>query len=319
MSLCVLDGDLISFKASAACEKRYIVATHKASGRSKRFDNRTALRDWLKTQDKWEESDFDIQDERDVSPIENCLHTVKMMVQNISAATGCSESKIVVQGSGNFRESLLLPTKYKGGREDMIKPFHLKEAQNYLKGKYKAEIANGVESDDILSMYAYEGYTKKKKIVQCSVDKDARQCMGWLYDWDKMSQPMFVSGLGELYLRPDGKLSGHGRKWLYVQGLVGDNADVYRPTELSGARFGEKTAYKLLKDLDSDRACWSEIQRLYKEWYSSPISYTSWNGVPVEADYLDIMQMYFTCAHMLRYEGDKIDVKSILDKMGIEI
>ena len=60
MSLCVIDGDLIGFKASAACEKRFIRVVHKGSNRSKEFQHRTAFREWLKEQEKWEETDFDI-------------------------------------------------------------------------------------------------------------------------------------------------------------------------------------------------------------------------------------------------------------------
>lgn len=319
MSLCVIDGDLIGFKSSAACEKRFIKAVHKATSRSKDFQHRTAFRDWLKEQDKWEESEFEIIDDRTVDPIENCLHTVKVMIDNIWKASDCAEFKIVVQGEGNFRDDLLLPTKYKSNRTDSIRPFHLKEVQSYLIGKYKAEKANGRESDDVLSSYAYEGFKTKKRIVQATIDKDAKQCAGWLYDWDKMQEPRFINGLGELFLNEKGKVDGYGRKWLYLQVTIGDPSDAYKPTELCGAKYGEKAALKDFADLQTDKDCWLKIQELYKSWYPEEITYTAWNGQDIVASYLDLMQVYIDCGHMQRWEGDRINVRDVFDKLGVAV
>lgn len=317
MSVAVIDGDLIGFKASAACETRFVIATHKQSNRTKRFDNRTKFKDWLKSQDKWEESDFDITDDRDVEPIANCLHTVKSMINNIQEMSGCSEVKIVVQGEGNFRDNLLLPTKYKSSRQDQIRPAHLKEVQGYLINKYKAERANGKESDDFLSMYAWEGFKTKKKIVQCTVDKDANQCQGWLLNWDKMQEPEFISGLGDIHLDNKGKLRGKGRKWLYIQATVGDPSDCYKPTELTTFRYGEKAAFNDFNDLKSDKECWQKMNDLYSKWYPEPFTYTAWNGEEVNATYIDMMQLYVDAAHMLRWEGDRVIVRDVLEKMRI--
>jgi hypothetical protein len=137
MSLCIIDGDLIGFKASAACEIRFVFAIHKDSGRSKQFDNRTAFRSWLKDQDKWQEDDFNVVDDRTVEPIEYCLHTAKKMLEGIHKLSGCKEMKVVVQGEGNFRDDILLPTKYKGSRVDLIKPLHLKAVNIRLKERMR--------------------------------------------------------------------------------------------------------------------------------------------------------------------------------------
>lgn len=317
MSLVVIDGDLIGFKASAACEKRFIKAVHKASNRSQDFQHRTAFRDWLKEQDKWEEGEFEIIDDRNVDAIENCLHTVKVMLEGIHKASGCSEMKVVVQGEGNFRDDLLLPTKYKSNRTDMIKPFHLKEVQGYLLRKYKAEKANGWESDDVLASYAYEGFRTKKRIVQATVDKDAKQCMGWLYNWDKMQEPKFISGVGELFIDGKNKVDGFGRKWLYLQATIGDSSDCYKPTELAGVKYGEKAAFKDFSELTTDKECWEKMVSLYKSWYPEPVTYTAWNGTKVTKDYIDLMKMYLSCAHMRRNPYDELDPIEVISKMGI--
>lgn len=318
MSLCVLDGDIVGFKAAAACEKRFIFAKHIVSGKSQRFDHRTAFRDWLKSKEgKWQEEDFEIIDDREVDPIENCLHTVKTMVERIHKGSGCSELKLVVQGDGNFRDELPLPTKYKGSRADTIRPLHLAEVRNYIIRKYKAELAHGREGDDVLAEYAFEGYKTKKKIVQATTDKDAKQCVGYLYNWDKMEAPVFVNGLGKLFLNAKNEVDGLGRKWLYLQMLIGDPTDSYKPTELCKVRYGEKSALKDLIDLQSDKECWQKINDKYLEWYPEPVKYTAWNGEEVTKDYIEIMDMYTACAHMRRSATDHLDVRKVLTDMGI--
>jgi hypothetical protein len=313
MSLVVIDGDLISYKASAASEKRTIVVTNTKKSK-KEFANRTEFKEWAKENNRPLE-DFTIEDIQTEEPIENCLHTVKMMLEGIHQASGCDEMKVVVQGVGNFRDDLLLPTKYKSNRAGQAKPVHLAEARSYLLGKYKAETANGWESDDVLAAYAYEGFKTKKRIVQATIDKDAAQCMGWLYNWDKMNYPEFVSGLGHI----DAKGKGQGRKFLYYQMVVGDPSDCYKPTELVSFKYGAASAFKDFGSLETDKECWLKMKELYQLWYPEEFSYTAWNGDEVKADWVSMMQLYADCAHMKRFEGDRLNVKETLNKLEIEV
>lgn len=312
MSLVVVDGDLISYKASAASETRTILVTNKDTGKTKEFANRTAFKDWGKEECK-DISMYSIEDVQTPEPLENCLHTVKMMLQGIHEASGCKDMKVVVQGEGNFRDSLLLPTKYKSNRAENQKPIHLTEARNYLLGKYKAEQAHGQESDDVLASYAYEGYKTKQRIVQATIDKDANQCAGWLLNWDKMKEPQFISGLGSI--TKDGK--GFGRKFLYYQMVVGDPSDCYKPTELTKFKYGAASAFKDFGELNTDKECWEKMKKLYQSWYPDDFTYIAWSGEEVEGSWLQMMQLYADCAHMKRFEGDRLDVKNTLDKMGL--
>jgi hypothetical protein len=241
-----------------------------------------------------------------------------MMLSNIKAMSGCKEMVVVVQGEGNFRDNILLPTKYKGGRENLLRPVHLKDSVKYLVGKYKAELAVGRESDDVLSSYAWEGYKSKTKIVQATVDKDANQCAGWLLNWDKMTEPEFNQGLGRIWIDNKGKLRGVGRKWLYVQATLGDPSDCYKPTELASCKFGEKAAFAAFDPCNTDKECLQAVAGLYKKWYPEPIEYTAWNGQQVNSDWLEIAQMYFNCAHMQRWDGDKVNLWETLQKAGVQ-
>lgn len=318
VSLVVVDGDLISFKASAACETRTIDVSF-AGNFIGNFPNRTNFKSYLKeTVGSPPFEEFTITDKQEVEDIANCLHTVKVMLQGIKDATGCSDLKVVVQGDGNFRDELLLPSRYKGDRVDKLKPIFLKQAREYLINKYKAELAHGQESDDVLASYAYEGFTKKQYIVQASTDKDANSNVGWLYNWDKMDKPQLIQGFGSLARDNKGKVSGIGRKWFYHQVLFGDRADSYCPYELANVRFGEKASFDVLNELTDDRSCWQALYSTFKSWYPEDFEYTAWNGRAVVGNAIQQMQLYADCAHMRRFEGDRLDIESILNKMGVE-
>ncbi len=315
-SLCVVDGDLISYKAAAASEKKTIKATHKVTGDVTLCKNRTELKAQLKGSDEVYE-DFIIEDIQKITTLNNCFKIIDGMVASIHAQSGCDAVKVVVQGVGNFRDDLPLPSKYKGSRDGTIRPLQLKAAATYLKEKHGAEVANGRESDDVLASYAYTGFKDGVKIVQGTIDKDARQCSGWLLDWDKMTTPEYISGLGELYMDDKGKLRGKGRKWLYAQVTMGDPSDDYKPTELSESKYGEASVLKDFGHLATDKECWHRIAELYKMWYPSPFVYTAWNGVEVQGSWLQMLQIYVDCAHMQRWDGDRLNATEALTKMGV--
>ncbi len=318
VSLVAVDGDLIGFKAAAACETRTI-DVHEGETFIGNFANRTAFKKLIKDGRMGDRvfEDYQVEDKQEVEGIANCLHTCKVMLQGIQAATSTKELKVVVQGVGNFRDDLLLPSRYKGDRVDKIKPLLLRDCKEYLLNRFNAELANGQESDDVLAAYAYEGFTKKQYIVQASTDKDANSNTGWLYNWDKMDKPRLIQGFGELTRDVKGKVSGVGRKWFYHQILFGDRADCYCPYELTSSKFGEKAAFDVLKELQTDKECWQAIYNTYKLWYPENFEYKAWNNETVVGSAIQQMQLYIDCAHMRRFENDQLSASNILDKMEV--
>lgn len=322
----VIDGDLIAFKCSAANETRSIIALHKASGREKEFKNRTELKAFLEGT-KFSAEDFQISDVQKPSEISHCLFSVRRMVENIVEMAKADTFEVVISGSGNFRESLELPSKYKGNRDDTIRPVHLKEVQNYIKKKYQTIVTEGIEADDYLSHRTYQGWklnslpdghVLKQKIVGATIDKDAVQTPGWLFNWDKMQEPIFVDGYGSLSCKDKGKVEGLGRKFLYYQMLFGDPTDHYKPCEIAGVKYGPVGAYNDLAECRNDREAWEAMALRYKSWYPEPVKYSDWQGKEHVKTWWQIMQMYADCAFMQRWHGDRIDVQKVLAKYGIE-
>lgn len=316
MPICIIDGDLLCFKAAAANETRSIEATNKLTGKKMSFKHRTDMKESAQMFDL-NIDDFDVKDVQQAEDISHALHTIKQMINNICETCKANKCEIYLSGDGNFRDELPLPQKYKGNREGMIKPLQLKEVKDYLINCHNAKVVKG-EADDKIAMRQWESLKSKSKVIGCSTDKDSMGTDGWVYNWDKMKEPMFIKGLGDLYLDDKGKVRGHGNKWKYLQWIVGDSVDGLNPSYLAKVKFGEKGGYNLLKDLKTDKECWQAVYNLYEQWYPKPVTYTDQCGRLVEnASHVDIAQVYFDAIHMQRFPDDRVDVAKIFEKMGI--
>lgn len=319
-TIVAIDGDLIGFKSAAANEERTIEARHIPSGRVKTFKHRTEMKKEIDLE-KFPLDEFEITDVQTCEDISHALHTVKMMVQGIVEKADADSIEMYMSGNDNFRDTLPLPEKYKGNRDDTLRPVQLKEVRDYLVKKYGAIIYHG-EADDVISIRQYEGLQSEKtnkpyKLIAASIDKDTYGCDGWMLNWDKMDTPFLVEGLGKLWQDDKGKVWGVGFKWKCLQWIVGDSVDNLKPTFLAGVKFGEKTAFKILDPLESYDECIRAVANKYKEWYPEPVKYVDQCGRDIEASWLDLMQTYFLGIHMKRWEEDTPSVREMLVRIGV--
>jgi hypothetical protein len=310
----VVDGDLLAFKCAAVTEKRSVIAKHKETLDEIEFDTATMFKEWAQdTADQYELTPI-----RTPEPIAHTISAMKLKLNSIIEACSATSYHIVVSGYDNFRKNIPLPTQYKDSRKSTAKPVNLDEAKEYLIKHHNAEVAVG-EADEVLVAYAYQGYRDKKVVIQASIDKDAVHGPGWLYNWDTMSEPELIEGFGELYVNESDTVKGKGRMFLWYQLLFGDPVDCYKPCEIAKVKFGEKSAYKILKDCKTDKEAVLAVVNQYKKWYKEPVYYTAWDGSRHKKDWLEIMQMYADCAFMPRWEGDRLDIDKLLTKLEIEL
>ena len=318
-TIAAIDGSILAYKASAACEDRFIRVLHKPSGREKIFKNRTTFKSEVDLQ-QFSERDFEIEDDRNVEPIEYCLNTAKKMVESIVENTEADSFEIWLDSDKpNFRETLPFPQPYKGHRVG-IKPYYLNDVKQYLKGKFKAKECFGIENDDMLVIRQYQSLSGEEpaRVIACTTDKDNMQTGPgtWLYNFDKMEKPFCMpksEPLGKLWL-DSGKPRGYGFLWLAYQIIYGDKVDNLNPRFISGDRFGEKAAYNALKGLDSKKKIVSKITELYKKWYPVPVQYIDQNSEEVTMSWEDMLNLYGSGAYMLRSENDRFDYKRLLDE-----
>lgn len=319
-SICVIDGDLVAYRSASTCEQRSILAKHSKTLEEFSFKTMTDYKAWV-VEKEINPAEIVIEEIQTPEPIENALSIVKSTLARITKNAKCENYHVVVSGKGNFRLDLPLPTQYKSSRSENIRPVLLKDCIDYLKHRHGAEVSEGCEADDVLQGYMYQGYISKERIVVASLDKDARHGPGWLFDWTKMDEPEFIEGYGglEVSLNDAGvkSVKGKGRAFLTYQILVGDPVDTYKPCELAGVKFGAMAAYKILGYLKSDKEAWEALVKKYRTWYRKPVNYKAWDNSWHTKDWLEIMQMYADCAFMRRWEGDRLDIKAVLNKLNI--
>jgi len=68
-------------------------------------------------------------------------------------------------GKGNFRYQIAKTQEYKGNRRDTVKPSHYSHVREYLQTKWAAQVTEGCEADDAISIEAYKGDMESTVIV----------------------------------------------------------------------------------------------------------------------------------------------------------
>jgi hypothetical protein len=339
----VLDADSIAYKAAAANEKRSIKTIHTRTREEEFWENRTAFKKEI------EGGRYDSLEMYEIHDVQDARHSsygqslIREMIKGYHNRTNVKTGEIYIGGKDNFRDLIPLPMehlvtvgkyagsallggKYKGKREDTIRPLQLKELRQWMIDGLGAIVVNGMEVDDKGSIRAYEGWKAKKgRIIQVTEDKDALQCSGWLFNPAKMTQPVLIQGFGELHREGKG-IKGTGRLWLYFQSVYGDKVDCYHGSDMwkiegdkqgIARQYGEVAAFNLLKDCTTDKEALAAVYKQYQEWYPSPVTYTAHDGVIYTKDALQIMDMYVECAFMRRWDDDRIDVPAMLGKLGV--
>lgn len=194
----------------------------------------------------------------------------RQVKEHISAtlkATGCSEARIYLSESRNFRFKRATIQPYKGNRVGFVKPYHWKTVGNILRENYGCIICEEFEADDHLAKdQDIDGGTT----VICSRDKDLRIRAGWHYSWSAGTRcpekPLYW--INEI----------EGIKWFYTQMLTGDSTDnilgcgIKKPTSSGKLRrngVGPKEAEKTLHPFETEEDLFFATARQYQKVFGT--------------------------------------------------
>ncbi len=338
MSTVLFDYDPILYAAGSVGETRTVKIVHRQSGDEYEFDNRTLFwghwkakaGGWLADYNKGVDSprlpeEFDVTDIQTPEPIENCLHTVKQMIKGTCETLG-TKSYYGYSGRGKvFREDLSTIWKYKGNRDNALRPLHLDSLKEYLEKYHNCDVVTKIEADDACSIDSHNGYkawlksgSDKDKLYLAYQDKDYLGIAGHLFNTNTQEPVCSYDGFGWLNIDDKGDVKGRGRLWLCQQVLSNDLADNYAANSASDLRWGEKSAYKLLANCKDDTEAFQALVTGYKTLYPSPKIITGWRGDEFEINWLYVLQENFNLAKMLRSEDEQpTDVKAVLDKLKV--
>lgn len=230
----LIDGDIIAYRIGFACEKNYYYYA------GKEFEGKRALTKFMK---EFSELDEGAPTELTIAePVENALHSVNLLIDQILEATDSGHYKVYLTGDNNFREKVATTYPYKGTRTGR-KPIHYQAIRDFLVNRHGAVVVNGEEADDAMAMAQEEG----PETVIASLDKDLMMVPGWHYDWvkDKLTWVDEMTGM----------------KSFYTQLLTGDTVD----NIVGLAGIGPKKAEKILDGCETEQELFEAAYCAYCE------------------------------------------------------
>lgn len=314
----ICDSDILAFKLASVGDDRVCLVSR--NGNTKEFKNKTKFKE-LNKDKGFDFSTFEFKDILKPKPIEFCLQNLKNAVKNIKERTECTHVELYIGGGGNFRASLPLPTEYKGDRKDSLRPTYLSDCKDYLMKYHGAIKIKGVEADDYVQQRMYELHLDGVEAILYTNDKDALQAYRHditTYNPDKEEIKTFKGGLGEVWIQNGKQVKGSGLKWLIGQTLFGDSSDSYKGNELSGIPYGDKTYYKDVLEIKTVKELLEYAASKWKTWYPDFVEYIAWDGTKQNKNWLEIAEMYWSCAYMRLSPNDPTTFESLLKEYEVE-
>ena len=167
------------------------------------------------------------------------------MVKDIMNQCQSDDVIVAVKGRDNFRNAIY--PKYKANRK-ALEP-DMKTALNYghgyMIGKYNAVVADGMEADDLVSIWAAEARAVERDYVVVGIDKDLLQIPGKHYNFNKRTHQVITTDMADLCLM--------------LQCLTGDSTD-----NIPGLKgIGPAKAKKILDGVPMERR-WGRVKAAWR-------------------------------------------------------
>jgi len=172
---------------------------------------------------------------------------INYTMNEIKRNCGVNNYLCAVKGRGNFRNEIY--PEYKAHRKELDPK--IKEALNYghqyMVDYHGAIMADGMEADDLVSIWAGEQRDYDMEPVIVGIDKDLLQIPGWHYNFVKKTEPFHVN-------------SDTANLKLMLQCLTGDSAD-----NIPGIRgIGPKKAERILHGVPMSRR-WNRVRAAWRQ------------------------------------------------------
>ena len=233
----LIDGDELLYKTGFASQHtNWVVSkadgTHLFTAKSK-----SAAIESIGTTDE----DLQLSTEIEVASEKTAQILLHRFLKYMRSIVQWNDYRIYITGEGNFREKIATLLPYKGNRDNAVKPVHYPMLREYLFDMFKAQLIEGMEADDAMSItqwHHYRDHSSNWTTTICSQDKDLNMVPGAHYN----PRGSRVERINDL----------DARFFFYCQLLAGDKSVDYIPG-IPGV--GLKSAAKILKNLyDSPNA-----------------------------------------------------------------
>jgi hypothetical protein len=322
----LIDGDILVYRSAFAAQKtHYILADADTGGPfAGPFESAAERNEYIKENDV-DLAECEIMTDVVVEPVENALRNAKHTITRMLEETGQPTYHVALSHGECFRHKEATMKKYKGNRDDMVKPAHYAAVREYLVKHWGAVVYEELEADDVLALMQEQGNGDDPlygSTVIASIDKDLLQVPGKHFNWVTAFDEEKDDN-GKIYVSNE-----VGMRRLYRQVLSGDSTD-----NIPGIyRVGKKTAQVLIDSVELGapeeylmREClcaWEAYLHSDKpkpwdgEWsYDNEYDayeYTSWDGIPIKANVNHIVEEVY---NLVKVGGEH--VKEIAAKAGI--
>lgn len=170
---------------------------------------------------------------------------IKEALKTIQGECFMGEMLIAVKGKGNFRYAIF--PEYKSNRKELEEDLkeRINYAHKYIREKFGAITADGMEADDLVSIWSWECMENDKPFILAHIDKDLDQVPGPHYNYNRKDH-YSVS-------------EEDGYRFLCKQWIMGDSTD-----GIPGLKgWGPKKAEKFVEGIRSEDLE-GRIRSLYK-------------------------------------------------------
>jgi len=330
----IIDADMIKYGAAFAGQKNSIVVTHPTLGINETFNTRTDFYGhyakkaggWLADYNKDRDSpilpsEFTIEDVVVPEPIQNVLHTTKLMYEGMHNCIDTKKHKGFIGKGDSFRLARSTLLKYKD--RPAPKPIHIDAVTDYLEHRLKCEVVTYEETDERVTQECY----RQPNNVAIGEDKDYYGQPNRFFNVNKPQEGIIdCDCFGKLWLeekinskgKTETSVRGFGRMWLYQQTLSGDSVDNFKANCFSDISWAEKSAYQHLVGSANDKEALTRLVEGFKLLYPEPKKVMGWRGNEIEIDWMYVMQECFTMARMRKIKGEsEVILSEVLTKMGI--
>ncbi len=210
---------------------------------------------------------------------DDMCYNARIGIETLHRMAGAEHRTLHLTGStsdkgGRFDIALL--KEYQATRKNRDnRPRYLDRMKEYMHKELGAVIHMKCEADDGMSSSQFKAVAdgQEKFSIIVSKDKDLMQVPGLHLVWET-GEIINADAFGKLYFKEksngDEKLVGYGSKFFWAQMLMGDTAD-----NISGLprlcvqnkikTCGQMTAFAMLEDCKTDKACFEMVRYLYQE------------------------------------------------------
>lgn len=351
------DFDFLIYEASSVAEERYIVATHRPTGITREFDNKTKLYGhhkkkaggWIAQENEmagneyYKPEDFDIAEmqrprpfkiksiEGDsfITPLDGAKKILDDKVRAICAKLGVSSYYGYV-GKGDVKRhtvATLLP--YKGARTDMLRPLVLDDMKQHVIDKHNATLVYNedpslnLEADDLFSIDVYTA----GKLFRKTQDEDDK-VIGVAIDKDRKGTEGWTFNPNKD--KEPQEVRGFGSLWLDEKGEVEGNGRIWLYWQIAHGDATDGYVANCFSDTSyAGKGAYNDLVdcKTDKEAFTKLVEifkrlYPEKKKVvtfrgEIEIDAMYVMQEMADLAFMPRWLGDRLVVKNVLDKLEI--